>query len=81
MLPQSVSVRTNRRPNKVKQGVVRVPKAVRRFIMPDGRILDEKELTPEQKQAFAQKIMDTFLVPLAYDAVMRDMERERQQAE
>lgn len=77
-LPQSACVRTTRRSHKVKQGVVRVPKAVRKFITPDGRVLDEKDLTPEQKQKFAQKIMDVLLVPLAYEAVMRDLEKERQ---
>lgn len=47
------------------------------FLMPDGTIKAEAELTKEERQKFAQKIMDVLLVPLAYEAVLRDLEEER----
>ncbi len=77
-MPQSACARTTRSHHKVKQGVVQVPKAVRKFVTPDGQVLDEEDLTPEQARAFAQKIMDVLLVPLAYESVIRDIQRERE---
>lgn len=79
-MPQSACVRTTRSSHRVKQGVVRMPKAVRKFVTPDGQVLDEKDLTPEQARAFAQKIMDVLLVPLAYEAVLRDIQLEKELA-
>ncbi len=51
-----------------------------KFVTPDGRVLDEKDASPEQKLACAQKIMDELFVPLAYEAVLKDLEKERQAA-
>jgi hypothetical protein len=74
MMPQTACFRTNTPRHKVKQGVASVAKVTREFLMPDGSVKQESELTPKERQSMAQKIMDLFIVPLAYDAVMRDLE-------
>lgn len=79
LLPQSASIRTTRHRHRVKQGVNRVPLKFK-FVMPDGQVLDEKDLSPEQKQAAAQKIMDVLLIPMAYEAVLDDVQKERELA-
>jgi hypothetical protein len=53
-----------------------MPTVKREFIMPDGSIKAEAELTEEELDRFAQKIMDVLLVPLAYEAVIRDLQQE-----
>lgn len=82
MLAQPLSVRTNRPQHRVKQGVGKVPKlkiVEREFLMPDGSIKAEQELTPEERRKFAQKVLDAF-TPLLYESVMRDLQREREAA-
>lgn len=74
MIP--VSVRTTRTRHTVNQGVGRVPRLEFKFVMPDGRVIKEKDLSPEQKQAAAQKIMDVLLMPMAYEAVQDDVQKE-----
>lgn len=54
-----------------------MPKVNRFFVMPDGKVKTEAQLTEEEKDRFAQKIMDILLAPLAYEAVIRDLEEER----
>ncbi len=49
----------------------------RHFIMPDGTVKDEKDLTPEEYKAFCQKVVDV-MTPLLYEAVMRDLQKERE---
>ncbi len=51
-----------------------------KFVTQDGLILDESEVTPEQKQAVAQRIMDNLIVPAAYEAVLKEIQLERQVA-
>lgn len=80
MVPQPLGVRTNQLRHRVKQGVKLVPKlkkVERQFIMPNGEIKAENELTPEEKAKFAQKVLDA-ITPLLYDAVMRDVQREKE---
>lgn len=49
---------------------------IREFVMPDGSVKREGDLTPAERTRLAQKLMDRFLVPLAYEAVMEDLEKE-----
>lgn len=79
-LPQPASNRTTRLRNTLKQGVVRVPRVERKLIMGDGTVKDWKDLTPDEKKAFVQKVMDEFIVPLARDLVIQDLQRERKAA-
>lgn len=60
--------------------VNKIQKVEREFLMPDGTVKAEHELTPEEKKNFAQKVMDVLLVPLAYEAVMNDLKREKDPA-
>ncbi len=52
----------------------------RKFIMPDGAVKDEKELTPAEKSAIAQRILDEF-TPLIYESLVQDLQREREGGE
>jgi len=45
--------------------------------MPDGEVKDEKDLTPDEKKNIAQKVMNQLIVPLAYDLVIKDLQKER----
>ena len=47
------------------------------FIMPDGSVKREAELTNEEKTNFAQRMLDA-LTPMLYESVMRDIRRERE---
>lgn len=73
-----LGTRTNRIRHKVKQGV-RPVNVIQEFIMPDGTIKAEDDLTPEERMTFAQKVLDAF-TPILYDSVMRDLELERKTA-
>lgn len=42
----------------------------RKFILPDGTIVDK--LSPEMTEQFRQKIID-LLTPLAYEAIMNEL--------
>jgi hypothetical protein len=58
----------------VKKPKIRVQNS---FIMPDGSVKEEHELTPGELQAFSQKVFDAFL-PLHYGAIMRDAQRKKE---
>lgn len=45
-----------------------------KFILPDGTVVDT--LPPAEMEKFVRKINES-LLPLAYEAVMRDLQRER----
>lgn len=60
---------------RLNQGVGCV-NVIREFVMPDGSVKREGDLTPAERTRLAQKLMDRFLVPLAYEAVMEDLEKE-----
>ena len=76
MMPQTACFRTNTPRHKVKQGVGQV-KVIQNFIMPDGTIKSEHELTEGERQGFCQKVLDAF-TPLLYDLVMEDIRREQE---
>jgi ribonuclease HII len=80
MIPQPASDGTTSARHSLKQGVVRVPKVERKLMLKDGTIKDWKELTEEERKAFAQKIMNELVVPLAVDQVLREMQQEREAA-
>lgn len=77
------SDRTNRPRHTVNQGVCPVDKPKmrvrRKFIMPNGQVKEEHELTPEEHMMFCQKVLDAF-TPLFYERVMRDVQREKESA-
>lgn len=50
----------------------------RKFVMPDGVVKDEKDLNTVQKKAFAQRVMDELITPLAYELIIQDLQRERE---
>lgn len=78
-MPQPASCRTIPGSHRVKQGVKALPKTkvTRRFILPDGQVRAEVELTAEEYAAFCQKVCDLF-TPLLYEAVLEDIRREQQ---
>lgn len=77
-MPQPASNRTTRARNSLKQGVVRVSRVEQKFIMPDGTVKDESELTKAERDAFVKKVMDILITPSAYELVIRDLQRERE---
>jgi hypothetical protein len=80
MLPQPASNRTTQARHSLKQGVVRVPVVKQIVIMSDGREVPYEELSQTEKNRLAQKFMDELITPLAYELVMKDMEREQKAA-
>jgi len=79
LLPQPASNRTTRARNSLKQGVVRVPNIKEMFIMPDGSVKSKEEMTPEELRPFAKKAKE-MITKLAYELVMKDLEREQKAA-
>ena len=49
----------------------------RKFIFPSGEIKTEEEMSPEEMSAFRKKVSD-LLKPLAIEAAIRDLTRERE---
>lgn len=49
------------------------------FIMPDGQIKSKEEMTPEELRPFAKKAKE-MITKLAYELVMKDLEREQKAA-
>jgi hypothetical protein len=80
MIPQPASDGTTSARHSLKQGVVRVPVVKQIVIMSDGREVPYEELSQTEKNRLAQKFMDELITPLAYELVMKDMEREQKAA-
>lgn len=80
LLPQPASDRTTRTRNSLKQGVVRVPRVIRMIVMPDGREIPWEDASQEDRQRIVQRFMDELIVPMAYESIMRDLQREREAA-
>jgi len=49
----------------------------RRFIFPDGTVKTEEEMTQQELDAFSEKL-NKLLRPLAIEAAIRDLTRERE---